>query len=717
MSYQINFSNTTKTPITIQDNTLNQETSVALIGKNYAGYGPALSSNFIHLLENFANITPPTTPIQGQLWYDTTSSLSTHPELKVWDGSTWTTTSNIIQGAAAPSSQLFGDLWVDTSTQQLKVYFGSWIVIGPQYSTGLKTGAINEVFINSNTNTEVSVISLYAEDYRVAIISKELFTPKVAIVGFSTIYQGVTLNKVGSTIGSTASPKFWGTASEADSLIVNGSVVPSLNFLRSDMSSTTNNPFNIQSDGGLSIGSDLGFKIYPSGNSIVVSSTVLDKSIDFKVNNAGTNQNLARLNANGRVSIGVNHINPQAVLDISIANSLDTVSVNTDGIVQILNTTDSSGLTESDTASLWTDGGLSVKLSSNFGGTINAFGSIILGNIDSFGEPISGPVIVPGADSVYDIGDSNNHFRNIYADSLIGNVIGNLTGSFTGNITGSATTLASFTDYSIVGDINSDTIHFNGSTATSDVTENNPLSGVTFTTTLSDGFISNKEELVDSLSNDYLLIYRPLDINYPSNPYGIKKTLKSTFVSSIPAVPVGAIFPFAGASTSLPMGYLLCDGSDVLVSDYPVLFQTIKYIYTTSIVVGSFRLPDLRGRFPLGPDNMDNTGVGSSANRVTASSADNIGQSGGSEAHTIGLTNIPDHKHTLKGSLGNQYYAAGLSGGTQDASAVANRGLAPVNTTNGYGLTNSGSVDSVTTSVPLNTMNPFLTINYIIFTG
>ena len=44
---------------------------VNLFGKNYPLYGKYQNENFIRLLQNFANATPPTTPLQGELWYDT----------------------------------------------------------------------------------------------------------------------------------------------------------------------------------------------------------------------------------------------------------------------------------------------------------------------------------------------------------------------------------------------------------------------------------------------------------------------------------------------------------------------------------------------------------------------------------------------------------------------------------------------------------------------
>jgi len=60
---------------TIADGTINTtSTSLALPGRNYAGYGQYLDTNFVHQLENYANSAPPPNPLAGQLWYDTNSN-------------------------------------------------------------------------------------------------------------------------------------------------------------------------------------------------------------------------------------------------------------------------------------------------------------------------------------------------------------------------------------------------------------------------------------------------------------------------------------------------------------------------------------------------------------------------------------------------------------------------------------------------------------------
>jgi len=73
--------------ITINDGEVNTtSTSLVLYGKKYKDWGEGLNENFVKLLENFANSSPPPNPLNGQLWYD--SSTNT---LKVYDAtsSSW----------------------------------------------------------------------------------------------------------------------------------------------------------------------------------------------------------------------------------------------------------------------------------------------------------------------------------------------------------------------------------------------------------------------------------------------------------------------------------------------------------------------------------------------------------------------------------------------------------------------------------------------------
>lgn len=61
---------------TIADGTINTtSTSLGLPGRNFAGYGQTVDTNFVHQLENYAANTPPANPLRGQLWYDINNSL------------------------------------------------------------------------------------------------------------------------------------------------------------------------------------------------------------------------------------------------------------------------------------------------------------------------------------------------------------------------------------------------------------------------------------------------------------------------------------------------------------------------------------------------------------------------------------------------------------------------------------------------------------------
>ena len=140
MSYTIEFSdNTTKNPIEVEDNTINTETSLKIPGKNSLGYGQVIAENLIKLLENFASPVEPTNPVEGQLWYDNNDE-----QLKVYDGTKFSSAGGLQKTLTRPEAgnSVAGDLWVDRSSQQLYLYNGNnWILVGPEFSDGLTTGA------------------------------------------------------------------------------------------------------------------------------------------------------------------------------------------------------------------------------------------------------------------------------------------------------------------------------------------------------------------------------------------------------------------------------------------------------------------------------------------------------------------------------------------------------------------------------------------------
>ncbi len=74
---------------TIADGTLNTtSTSVALPGRLYPGYGQVVDTNFVHIIENFADVAPPENPLQGQLWFNTNDPLNPVLQICPADGET-----------------------------------------------------------------------------------------------------------------------------------------------------------------------------------------------------------------------------------------------------------------------------------------------------------------------------------------------------------------------------------------------------------------------------------------------------------------------------------------------------------------------------------------------------------------------------------------------------------------------------------------------------
>jgi microcystin-dependent protein len=110
-------------------------------------------------------------------------------------------------------------------------------------------------------------------------------------------------------------------------------------------------------------------------------------------------------------------------------------------------------------------------------------------------------------------------------------------------------------------------------------------------------------------------------------------------------MPTGAVLPYAGSSA--PTGFLLCYGQAISRSTYADLFSAISTTYGTGDGSSTFNLPDLRGRVAAGQDDMG----GSSANRLTDQTGglngDTLGDTGGSETHTLTTAQMPAHTHTV----------------------------------------------------------------------
>lgn len=293
MSYTINLTNGNLLT-TVQDGTINTTAcSQTLVGKNYAGYGQFLDDNFVHLLENAANGTAPTSPLTGQLWFNTTTGV-----LQVYNGVGFKSLGSAQAASSAPANNSIGDLWYNTTTQQINVWTGStWLLVGPIYnSTTGVTGAIPATILD-NTSTSHIVVELYVNNTIVGFISQDAtFTPQTPVAGFTTIRPGITL---ATTVGSQV-PLFQGTATNAQAL---GNVSAS-SFMRTDANTSTTGTLRVINNTGLSVGANGDFGVGVTGNvNVNLTNNDLNGNINFVVNKAGTPSTAMTINgATGIVS-------------------------------------------------------------------------------------------------------------------------------------------------------------------------------------------------------------------------------------------------------------------------------------------------------------------------------------------------------------------------------------------------------------------------------
>lgn len=155
-------------------------------------------------------------------------------------------------------------------------------------------------------------------------------------------------------------------------------------------------------------------------------------------------------------------------------------------------------------------------------------------------------------------------------------------------------------------------------------------------------------EELDFNSNNYFLT-----VEVKKTSEGVYTTINDAELMAVPyarsaanGVPVGAILPFGGTLDKVPEGWLPCDGSSVLIADYPQLYDMIGTAWGHS---GSyFNLPDLRGLFLRGVDH----GRGQDPDRGSRSTMHSGGNSGDNVGSYQSYT-YQSHYHTASASQGS----------------------------------------------------------------
>jgi len=148
--------------------------------------------------------------------------------------------------------------------------------------------------------------------------------------------------------------------------------------------------------------------------------------------------------------------------------------------------------------------------------------------------------------------------------------------------------------------------------------------------------------------------------------------------------PTGSIMAFGGSSA--PSGWFLCDGSEYSQTTYATLYAVLGSTWNTGgETAGYFRVPDLRGRGPIG------SGTGSGLTART------LGATGGEENHQLSVAELAAHSHNayVYASFGAQ---TSWFGGGPKLNAAALQAI----------------TQSAGSNTAHNTMQPFAVVTYII---
>lgn len=306
MSYTLKLSNG-KILLTLPDQQSDSvSTSLTLIGKNVNAYGTDLNDNFVQLLENFANTSEPTSPLIGQLWFNTIEQ-----RMYVYNASdAFKPVGSPIVSATEPVGLSKGDLWIDTTSGQLKFHDGvNIIAAGPLYDASKgKSGWIIET-VTDTANGQHTVVSLYANGTLQGILSNVAFTLR------SDFQTSTGMSTIGIGFNAKAPMKFIGTATNAEA--VNG--IAGINIL--NLSATTNQtmqaPLWVYNDEGLTVGTNEDIQFYITGTTRV-STLALAGVQDFDFiagTSTGTQNHIFYYNALNQC-LGIYNTTPTVGVDI-----------------------------------------------------------------------------------------------------------------------------------------------------------------------------------------------------------------------------------------------------------------------------------------------------------------------------------------------------------------------------------------------------------------
>jgi hypothetical protein len=286
MAYQINKTDGTIVATVADGQIDDRSTDITLIGKNYSGFGEIFNENLVKILENFAESTQPDHPLRGQIWFDSSQS-----KLKVYNGISFVPVSSATISSTQPSTLAIGDLWYDDVGKQIFFFDGvSAILLAPSYSSSQSLSGLRVDTILDTLNQTRVITSLYNNGILLGIFSKDSFTPKIAIIGYTGSIAP------GFNVGTLANFKIRATCTNSDSL----GGAPATTYVRTDTANAINGQLQITVDSGLIVGSANQGSFFVTDGNVNLANSSSNKNITLSVNREDTQENAIVINSNAR---------------------------------------------------------------------------------------------------------------------------------------------------------------------------------------------------------------------------------------------------------------------------------------------------------------------------------------------------------------------------------------------------------------------------------
>tara|TARA_R100001129_G_scaffold186442_1_gene178185 strand:+ start:1211 stop:1783 length:573 start_codon:yes stop_codon:yes gene_type:complete len=189
-----------------------------------------------------------------------------------------------------------------------------------------------------------------------------------------------------------------------------------------------------------------------------------------------------------------------------------------------------------------------------------------------------------------------------------------------------------------------------------------------------------------------------------SNYEATKYDFSGANLTGIEGIPTATIVPWS--SSSVPTGFLECDGSAVSRSTYAALFTIIGTTYGTGDGASTFNVPNLSDNVAVGKSN--NKALASSGGANTVTPTGNV--AGSTANHTLSTSELASHNHPVPGGSFSPSGSSGFDAPFRPA--VSSFGTGSTGSGSGHSHNMSANFAGDASSV----VQPYLTVIYIIKT-